>query len=105
MSNDFIYKFNTNDPLSGTINNNVNLQYPVNIDGTGINFTNSEADIVFNGKSLRKAIENIEDRLSLMTPNPEIEKEWEELRELGRQYRKLEEEIKQKIKVWEILKS
>lgn len=62
------------------------------------------ADIRVNGKSLGGAIDAIEQRLAILHPNPEIEKEWEELKQLGDQYRKLEAEIKAKIQVWDVLK-
>lgn len=62
------------------------------------------ADITLNGKSVRKTLEAIEDRLAILQPNEKLESEWEELKELGRQYRELEAEIKEKMRVWDILK-
>lgn len=62
------------------------------------------ADIKINGKSLSQAISSIEERLAILRPNPELEKDWSELKELGDQYRKLEAEIKEKMRVWDILK-
>ena len=40
----------------------------------------------------------------MLVPNPELEKEWEELKRLGDAYRKLEAECKEKSKVWNTLK-
>ena len=62
------------------------------------------ADILVNGRSLCDAITSIEARLAILRPNPELEKEWEDLKRLGDQYRTLESEIKEKMKVWETLK-
>lgn len=62
------------------------------------------ADIRVNGKSLTAAIDAIEQRLAILHPNPEIEKEWEELRQLGDRYRELEAEIQTKMQVWDVLK-
>jgi hypothetical protein len=69
-----------------------------------IQLNGEQADINVNGKSLCQAIEQLEQRLGWMVPNPEIEQEWAELKHLGDQYRRLEAEIKEKIKVWETLK-
>ena len=47
----------------------------------------------------------VEDRLKIYTlsVNTELEKKWNELRELGEQYRKLEQHIQAQEKTWEIL--
>jgi hypothetical protein len=59
-----------------------------------------EADIELNGESLIGMLQNIEQRLNILRPNPELESEWEELRELGNAYRKLEAKIQSKMKTW-----
>lgn len=64
----------------------------------------ADADILLDGKSVRRTLEAIEDRLAILQPNPALEEEWAELQELGRRYRELEAEIKQRMKVWDILK-
>ena len=63
------------------------------------------ADIDINGKSLMKTLEALEERLNLMTPNPELEKEWDDLKKLGERYRKLEKKCKEKAEMWNKLKS
>ena len=63
------------------------------------------ADIDINGKSLKDWMERVEERLNILTPNPELEKEWDELRRLGERYRKLEKKCKEKAEVWNKLKS
>ena len=89
--------------------------YPYTVSGTSTNpmmvnsagtvdLTGENADIRINGKSLSQAIANIEERLAILHPNPELEQEWEELKRLGDQYRTLESEIKEKMKVWDTLK-
>jgi hypothetical protein len=62
------------------------------------------ADIVINGVSLNETLANINARLGMMRPNPQIESEWDELRELGDRYRALEADIKDKMQMWELLK-
>ena len=63
------------------------------------------ADIDINGKSLKDWMEKVEERLNILTPNPELEKEWDDLRRLGERYRKLEKKCKEKAEVWKKLKS
>jgi hypothetical protein len=63
------------------------------------------ADLEINGKSMRVWMERVEERLNILTPNPELEKEWDDLRRLGEKYRKLEKKCKEKADVWNKLKS
>lgn len=69
-----------------------------------MSLTGKNADIIINGSSLTQTLKHIEDRLNILRPNPELEAEWDELQELGRQYRKLEAELMEKQRAWEILK-
>lgn len=78
---------------------------PVMMNNSGrIECTGENADLVLNGKSVKTTLEAIEERLAILQPNPELEKEWEELKELGQRYRTLEADIKEKMKVWDTLK-
>jgi hypothetical protein len=70
-----------------------------------ITLKGDDADIDINGKSLMKTLEALEDRLNMMVPNPELEKEWDDLKKLGDRYRKLEAKCKEKAKMWNKLKS
>ena len=63
------------------------------------------ADLTINGKSLKDWMERVEERLNILTPNPELEKEWDELRRLGERYRRLEKKCQEKAEVWKKLKS
>jgi hypothetical protein len=62
------------------------------------------ADIDINGKSMRAWMEKVEERLNILTPNAELEKDWDDLRKLGERYRKLEKKCKEKAEVWNKLK-
>lgn len=62
-----------------------------------------DADIDVNGVSLKEFMLQMQQRLAMLQPNPELEKEWEELKALGDQYRQLEQHIKDKMKTWDIL--
>jgi hypothetical protein len=68
-----------------------------------IQLNGPEADIEINGESLIDMLRNIEQRLNILKPNPDLESEWEELRALGNAYRKLEAEIKAKMKTWDAI--
>lgn len=63
-----------------------------------------DADIDINGISLKTAITEIQQRLNILQPNTKLEAEWDQLRELGEQYRKLEANIVEKQKIWNNLK-
>jgi len=70
-----------------------------------ISLKGKNADIDIDGKSLVKWMEAMEERMNWMQPNPELEKEWDELKELGDQYRKLEAQCRDKAAMWDKLKS
>lgn len=96
----------------GPITASTVMQSPTAVDWsksicTGTNGTGviESDDIKLNGKSLVKTLKALEERLAWLEPNSTIEKEWNELKELGNQYRTLEAEIKEKISVWEKLKT
>ena len=63
------------------------------------------ADVDINGKSLKTWMEKVEERLNILTPNLELEQEWDDLRRLGERYRKLEKRCKEKAEAWNKLKS
>jgi hypothetical protein len=72
--------------------------------GGQLQLKGEDADIVVNGKSMMQLLERIEDRLNLLEPNLELEKEWDDLRKLGERYRRLEKKCKEKAEVWKKLK-
>lgn len=61
-------------------------------------------DIHIKGKSLSDLLDKIDERLCILRVNEKLEAEWQELSELGDKYRKLEQELQEKSKVWNILK-
>jgi hypothetical protein len=64
--------------------------------GPKIKLDGADADIEINGVSLWATMQEISNRLNIMHTNPELETQWQELRELGEQYRKLEQHIQDK---------
>jgi len=105
-ANPWTYSSTTGGPYTLNSGAGTSTSYPwattasakIKLDGEG-------ADIEVNGKSLMDMIERIEQRLNILAPNTELETEWEELRELGEQYRKLEQHIKDKQATWDRLKA
>jgi hypothetical protein len=63
-----------------------------------------EGDIAIKGKSIKESLLAIEERLAILRPNEKLEKKWDNLRELRKQYMELEAEIIEKEKMWDILK-
>jgi len=70
---------------------------------TRIDLQGEGADIVINGQSLSSWMQQIEQRLNILRPNCELEKDWDQLAELGQQYRELEQRIKERISTWQAL--
>ena len=74
------------------------------LSGTGkLSLKGNQADIDINGVSLMKTLVEIQERLNILTPNIELEAEWEELKRLGQRYRKLEAKILAKKQTFDIL--
>jgi len=48
-----------------------------------------DGDITVRGRSLTDFMDSVEQRLNILRPNPALEAEWDQLRELGEQYREL----------------
>lgn len=80
-----------------TIGSVIQPQNTIQINGEG-------ADILVNGESVMETLRGIQERLNMLRPNPELEAEWDQLRELGEQYRRLEAELKEKSQMWATLK-
>jgi hypothetical protein len=63
-----------------------------------------DGEVTIKGKNLTDMLEKIEERLAILHPNEKLEEKWDELKELGRRYKELEQEIIEKEKIWSILK-
>jgi hypothetical protein len=63
-----------------------------------------EGEVTIKGKNIVEMFAQIEERLAILHPNPELEDKWDELKELSKRYKELEAEIIEKEKVWAILK-
>ena len=63
-----------------------------------------DGELTINGVKLSERLDKIDERLGILHPNEELEDKWENLRGLRKAYMELEAEIKEKEKVWGILK-
>jgi elongation factor P--beta-lysine ligase len=102
------YSFpNTASALGGpyTFGAGTGITNPWATSSTKIQLDGEGADIKINDWSLVDAIQKIEERLNILTPNTELEAEWAELRALGDQYRRLERHIREKQATWDRLKA
>lgn len=107
--------------LNQTINSTVsldNLTSAVDVhsstivpSSSGLILNGEDADIVLNGVSLVGTLQTIQqglgdlnDRLAILKPNPELEAEWAQLKQLAQQYRELEQQLLEKQQAWEALK-
>ena len=96
----YTYTTNTPSPFLATGSNPAMV---VNQSGS-IDIQGQNADIKINGKSMKTWMEQVEERLNILTPNPELEKDWDDLRRLGQRYRALEKKCKEKAQMWAALK-
>ena len=62
-----------------------------------------DGDITVKGRSLTEFMDSVEQRLNILRPNPALESEWDQLRELGEQYRELERQLAEKAQMWAAL--
>ena len=63
-----------------------------------------DGDIKIKGVNLTDRLDAIEERLGILRPNNDLEGKWEKLKALGEEYRKLEKEILEGEKIWDMLK-
>jgi len=96
----YTYTTNTTNPFLATGSNPAMV---VSQSGS-IDIQGQNADIKINGKSMKTWMEAVEERLNILTPNPELEKDWDDLRRLGQRYRALEKKCKEKAQMWAALK-
>jgi len=62
------------------------------------------ADIRFGDASLMETLREIQSQLGMLTPDPKLEKEFEELRACAQEYERLRAKFLEQKRMWEILK-
>lgn len=92
--------------LNGTTTSFGSITADPNLQGSTLKVIGNaefEGNVKIKGKDLAEMFENIESRLAILHPNPELEEKWENLRALRNAYTELEAEIIEKEKMWAIL--
>lgn len=84
----------TNFPTMSTNNGVTTMSQDVEIKG----------NLKVNGTDIGSLLEKIEEKLAIYRPEPELEEKWEQLRELAKKYKELVDDIREKEKIWDILK-
>ncbi len=69
-----------------------------------LTITGENADIDINGVSLMETLRQLKEQLNVLTPDPAMEQEWDELRELRQQYEAKLEACREKSRMWNTLK-
>jgi hypothetical protein len=64
-----------------------------------------EGNITWQDRDMRAWFASVESRLAILQPNVRLEAEYEELAELGRQYKEMEKKLLEKQRVFDILKN
>jgi hypothetical protein len=94
------YTLTTNGTSSPWIATGTNASNTLSVHGDA----EFDGDITVKGRSLSEFMESVEQRLNILRPNPDLEAEWDQLRVLGEQYRELEQQLKEKSRMWDTLK-
>jgi hypothetical protein len=71
--------------------------------GGTIKLQGEHADIDVNGVSLMATLKNIQTQLNMLCPDPEMEAEWDQLREIREQYEAKLAECREKSRAWKAL--
>ena len=81
---------------------NFDMSQQTKIEGT-VSITGDDADLEIAGVSITQTLNDIQARLAILQPNPELEKEFLELAKIREQYIKLEKTLLEKKAVWDAL--
>ena len=64
----------------------------------------TDKDLILDGLSLRDFMQTVNERMGIMVPNPKLEAEFNELKELADRYRELEKKLLDQKEMWDLLK-
>jgi len=93
------YTYTTNGTSQSTWGTNAVTR----ITGSGLEL-DAEADIKIGNKSLKKFLENVEEKLAILNSRPDLEEKWDKLKDLKKQYDDMVKDIEEKQKIMDILK-
>ena len=64
----------------------------------------TDDDIMFGNVSLKATLKKFEERLAILVPNPAVEAEFEELKQVREKYIELEKKLSEQKAAWDVLK-
>jgi len=85
------------------VNTSVGPAWSTSIQGKIVQL-DADADIKFGEASLMETLREIQSQLGMLTPDPKLEKEFEELRACAQEYERLRAKFLEQKRMWEILK-
>ena len=68
-----------------------------------MSISGEDADIEINGISLKDTLHNLQERMAILEPNPALEAEFKELRDIRQKYIELERNLLEKKQMWDTL--
>ena len=69
----------------------------------GTTLTEEKIKVLDDMKDMKEWMSQVDSKLAILRPNPKLEAEWTELKELRDRYVELETELTEKAKMWAIL--
>lgn len=93
----------TSAPTSSSYLYNTGVSFATTVINTDLHIPEG-SDVKIGNRSVIEILKKCEERLNILVPNPELEKEFEELRELRLKYQELESKLIEQKKMWEVLK-
>tara|TARA_B110000503_G_scaffold54524_1_gene87584 strand:- start:951 stop:1358 length:408 start_codon:yes stop_codon:yes gene_type:complete len=69
----------------------------------GTTLTEEKIKVLDDMKDMKEWMSQVDSKLAILRPNPKLEAEWTELKELREKYIQLEKTLEEKAKVWNIL--
>ena len=86
-----------------TVNTNSTFSQNVRITGKEI-LLDEDADIKFGNTSLMATLREIKTQLGMLTPDPQLESEFKELKDCAREYERLRTKFLEQKQMWDTLK-
>ena len=97
------YLYSTGANTNWTTSASTTLNNTVTLKGKTVQL-DEDADIRFGDTSLMETLREIKTQLGMLTPDPELESEFEELRACAREYERLRTKFLEQKRVWDTLK-
>jgi hypothetical protein len=97
------YLYSNGSNTNWTVNTNSTFSQNVRITGKEI-LLDEDADIKFGDASLMETLREIQSQLAILTPDPQLESEFKELKDCAREYERLRTKFLEQKQMWDTLK-